>query len=95
MHIDANADHNAQRTAGLASHVDQNTAEFAGSGFTAFAPRWRTSDYLRGQSVTISSGSQRFSGIAQGIADDGALLVEVGGVLMPVFSADVTLRREP
>ncbi len=79
----------------LVNALYRNLGEFAGSGFTAFAPRWRTSDYLRGQSVTISSGSQRFSGIAQGIADDGALLVEVSGVLMPVFSADVTLRREP
>ena len=35
------------------------------------------------------------SGIARGIADDGALLIDVGDRLMPVFSGDVTLRRQP
>lgn len=79
----------------LVNALYRNLGEFAYSGFAAFAPRWRSRDYLRGQPVTVSSGSQRFTGVAQGIADDGALLVEVGGVLMPVFSADVTLRRQP
>ncbi len=79
----------------LLNALHRNLSEFAGSGFAAFAPRWRSRDYLLGQSVSVSSGSQILRGVARGIADDGALLVEVGNMLKPVFAGDVTLRRQP
>jgi BirA family biotin operon repressor/biotin-[acetyl-CoA-carboxylase] ligase len=79
----------------LLSALYRNLGEFAGSGFAAFAPRWRARDYLLGQAVLITSGSRNFSGVARGIADDGALFVEVDNALIPVFSGDVTLRRQP
>jgi BirA family biotin operon repressor/biotin-[acetyl-CoA-carboxylase] ligase len=79
----------------LLNALHRNLSEFAIAGFVAFAPRWRARDYLLGQSVTISTGSQILSGIARGITDDGALLLAVGERLMPVFSGDVTLRRQP
>lgn len=78
----------------LLNALHRNLSEFAIAGFSAFAPRWRTRDYLLGQAVTISTGSQTFSGVARGINDDGALLLAVGERLMPVFSGDVTLRRQ-
>jgi BirA family biotin operon repressor/biotin-[acetyl-CoA-carboxylase] ligase len=79
----------------LLNALHRNLSEFASAGFAAFAPRWRARDYLLGQSVSISTGSQTISGIARGIADDGALLLDVGERLMPFFSGDVTLRRQP
>ncbi len=84
-----------QLAGSLLNTLYRNLSEFAGSGFAAFAPRWRARDYLLGQSVTVSGGLQTLSGVARGIADDGALLVESGNVLMPVFAGDVTLRRQP
>lgn len=75
--------------------LHRNLSEFAIAGFSTFAPRWRARDYLLGQSVTISTGSQTLNGIARGIADDGALLLAVDERLIPVFSGDVTLRRQP
>lgn len=78
----------------LLNALYRNLSDFADSGFAAFAPRWRSRDYLLGQPVAVSSGSQTISGIAAGIADDGALLIDVGDRLMPVFSGDVTLRRQ-
>lgn len=79
----------------LLSALYRNLDEFGGSGFAAFAPRWRARDYLLGKSVLVTSGSRKLSGFARGIADDGTLLVEIDNVLMPVCSGDVTLRRQP
>lgn len=83
-----------QLTGYLLNALYQNLDDFAVSGFAAFAPRWRCRDYLSGQAVSVSSGSQILRGIARGITDDGALLIDVDGQLMPVFSGDVTLRRQ-
>jgi BirA family biotin operon repressor/biotin-[acetyl-CoA-carboxylase] ligase len=79
----------------LMNALHSNLSEFASTGFSAFAPRWRARDYLLGRPVTITGGSQKLNGIAQGIADDGALLLAVNNVLTPVFSGDVTLRLQP
>ena len=79
----------------LLNALYRNLGEFADSGFAAFGPRWRRRDYLFGQPVAVSSGSQTIRGIAAGIADDGALLIDVGGRLVPVLSGDVTLRLKP
>ena len=84
-----------QLAGGLLNALYRNLSAFADSGFAAFAPHWRGRDYLFGQPVAVSSGSQTISGIARGIADDGALLIDVGDRLMPVFSGDVTLRQQP
>ena len=79
----------------LLNALHRNLSGFASAGFSAFAPRWRARDHLLGRAVTISTGSQTLSGIARGIADDGALLLAVDERLIPVFSGDVTLRRQP
>lgn len=84
-----------QLAGSLLNALYRNLSEFAGSGFAAFAPRWRSWDYLLGQAVNVSIGLQTLNGVARGIADDGALLVEAGNVLKPVFAGDVTLRRQP
>jgi BirA family biotin operon repressor/biotin-[acetyl-CoA-carboxylase] ligase len=78
----------------LLNALYRNLDDFSNSGFAAFAARWRTRDYLCGRPVSVSSGSQTLSGIASGITDDGALLIDVGDQRMAVFSGDVTLRRQ-
>jgi BirA family biotin operon repressor/biotin-[acetyl-CoA-carboxylase] ligase len=83
-----------QLAACLLNALCRNLDEFAFSSFAAFAPRWRARDWLLGQAVSISSGSQILNGIASGITDDGALLINVDNQLRPVFSGDVTLRRQ-
>ncbi len=68
---------------------------FAQDGFVPFADEWRQHDYLCGRRVTIRTGAAEASGIARGIAADGALLVEGPQGLAAVFAGDVTLRDEP
>ncbi|MDP2322769.1 MAG: biotin--[acetyl-CoA-carboxylase] ligase [Gammaproteobacteria bacterium] len=65
---------------------------FALEGRDAILETWRQYDYLAGQSVVVTSGKDVLRGTARGIADDGALLVETGGRIVPVVAGDVTLR---
>jgi BirA family biotin operon repressor/biotin-[acetyl-CoA-carboxylase] ligase len=61
--------------------IDGLCAVFAGyeaGGFAAFASRWAERDWLRGRALTIETPQRPLSGIGAGVADDGALLVEVG-----------------
>lgn len=51
--------------------------EYEARGFAAYAGRWRERDWLRGRELTIDTPQQPLSGVAAGVADDGALLVEV------------------
>lgn len=46
-------------------------------GFGPYASRWSERDWLRGRELTIDTPRQPVRGVAAGIAEDGALLVEV------------------
>lgn len=65
---------------------------FARDGFGPLADEWRRHDALFGQEVTVRQGDGAVSGIARGIAPDGALLVEREDALAVVVAGDVTLR---
>jgi BirA family biotin operon repressor/biotin-[acetyl-CoA-carboxylase] ligase len=61
-------------------------------GFAPLADEWRRHDYLRGRPVTVSGGAQPISGVARGVAADGALLVEGRDGVAAVLGGEVTLR---
>jgi len=53
--------------------------DYDASGFEHFSHRWRHYDWLFGKTVTIDTAQERISGIAAGVAADGALLVDTQG----------------
>ena len=53
--------------------------------------RWLALDILRDTAVTVEGGELN-SGIARGVADDGALLLECMGQLHRIVSGEVSLR---
>jgi BirA family transcriptional regulator, biotin operon repressor / biotin---[acetyl-CoA-carboxylase] ligase len=65
---------------------DYNPAEIIETRF----PRL---DWIFGQNVQIKSNDNEVCGIARGLADDGALMVEVDGTAQKVYSGEVSLRR--
>lgn len=67
-------------------------AEFGRNGFGAFVAEWRRYDRLDGRPVTVRTGQQERAGIARGIADDGALLVEADGKMERLMAGEVSLR---
>ena len=61
-----------------------------------FATLWQRFDVLRGQTVSVTQGTQTVTGTATGIDDEGSLIVRTGPGKMERFRAgEVTLRREP
>ena len=49
-------------------------------------------DCLAGRQVVVTRGQESFAGVACGLADDGALLVDRDGSIVPVVAGDVSLR---
>ncbi len=66
--------------------------EFGTHGFDAFAREWQTYDSLANAPVKVIAGNESVLGTARGVAQDGALQVEVRGALQRFISADVSLR---
>ncbi|HET7313712.1 biotin--[acetyl-CoA-carboxylase] ligase [Salinisphaera sp.] len=66
--------------------------EFETRGFEPFAARWPRYDRVAGQPVDLVENHRRTSAIAQGVADDGSLLVEIDGARRAVYAGDISLR---
>lgn len=65
---------------------------FGETGFRSFQAEWRRRDCLLGHRVVVTQGRESFLGVACGVGDDGALLVDRDGTIVPVVAGDVTLR---
>ena len=50
-------------------------ANFDREGITTYLDEWRSYDYMRGNEVTIHIGNQQFSGVVQGVDENGMLLL--------------------
>lgn len=63
-------------TAHLINSTYSTFAEYEACGFAPFFSRWLVHDWLQGQNVTVDVQQRHFSGVAAGIDDDGALLLD-------------------
>lgn len=68
--------------------------EFTQHGLSPFVQRWLEYDNLHNRPVSLQMGQQVIHGNAKGIADDGALLVEVEGELKRYHAGEVSLRYD-
>lgn len=60
-----------------------------------FQAVWQQYDILQGQVVQVIAGQDEYSAKVCGLADDGALLLQLDGELRPVYAADVKLKIKP
>ena len=67
---------------------------FESQGFTGLAESWRDCDALYGQPVTVLAGERETQGIARGIGEDGALLLECDGRVESIVAGEVSLRPQ-
>jgi BirA family biotin operon repressor/biotin-[acetyl-CoA-carboxylase] ligase len=68
-------------------------AEFEEGGFSRFRTEWHTHHALQDRPVTLlRPDGQRETGIARGVNEDGALLLEQGEKTRVCFAGDVSLR---
>lgn len=62
------------------------------SGFDALAVDWARLDATRDRPVRVVCGESSFDGIARGIDEHGALLVEAAGIVHRLHAGEVSLR---
>lgn len=67
-------------------------AQFQSSGLSAFLAEWRARDICRDQPVELHFPDRVQHGIARGIDNSGALLLETEGVVKPYHAGEVSLR---
>lgn len=76
----------------LLNDLRQSLREFELEGLTPFIPRWRALDNFIGRPVKLLIGEQQIFGIARGIDQQGALLLEQDGVIKPFIGGEISLR---
>lgn len=76
----------------LASLADA-LARFDAEGLAPFLSRFDALDALRDAQVDAVIAGRTITGMAAGIADDGALLLRTDGDLLPLHAGEVSVRR--
>lgn len=84
--------HRSTVAAALLAELALALEEFGARGFAAFAAEWRAADALAGRAVRVLHGEQAEEGVARGVDDDGALLLDAGSGTHRVLSGEVTVR---
>ena len=78
--------------AGLITQLMLALEQFSASGFAAFRAEWDRLDVTRSQNVHIEQGGEIQNGIARGVDDSGALVLETALGRQMIFSGEVSLR---
>lgn len=79
--------------AAVISHCVEGLTQFADEGFAPFRAAWRAADALRDRPVCAQGAASAREGIARGIDDAGALILEDGaGVRHALIAGEVSLR---
>lgn len=60
----------------IVERLHATSSGFEGSGFAGIADDWRRYDWLCGQAITVDLPGRQVTGIAAGVDNDGALLVD-------------------
>lgn len=79
----------AQALQRLLPTLSRSLRQFESAGFAPFQADFAACDVLQDQAIMISDGR---SGVARGVAADGALLLDDGSALQRVISAEVSVR---
>lgn len=66
---------------------------FADQGFGPYKDIWGFWDGLYGQTISVYSGNGPVSGVARGIDDSGALLLDTGTEILKLHSGEVSLHK--
>lgn len=76
----------------LLNEMRQSLRQFESEGLTPFIARWRELDNFIDRPVKLLIGEQQIFGIARGIDQQGALLLEQDGVIKPFIGGEISLR---
>ncbi|MGQ8819588.1 bifunctional biotin--[acetyl-CoA-carboxylase] ligase/biotin operon repressor BirA [Serratia sp. NA_13] len=86
-----NIDRN-ELVATLLNELRQSLPQFEIDGLAPFIARWRALDNFIDRPVKLLIGEQQIFGIARGIDQQGALLLDQDGVIKPFIGGEISLR---
>lgn len=86
-----NIDRN-ELAATLLNELRQSLRQFELDGLMPFIVRWRALDNFIDRPVKLLIGEQQIFGIARGIDQQGALLLDQDGVIKPFIGGEISLR---
>ena len=67
--------------------------EFEAKGFASFRDEWMAGDIFYQQPVSVQTGADKFiTGVAKGVSETGALLLETDEGLRTLHGGEVSLR---
>lgn len=76
----------------LLNELRQSLKQFELDGLMPFIVRWRALDNFIDRPVKLLIGEQQIFGIARGIDQQGALLLDQDGVIKPFIGGEISLR---
>lgn len=76
----------------LVSEIGAVLVEFQEQGLKPFSREWREADALAASAARVSYGEHTYGGIARGIDEEGALLLETPHQLLRFTSGEVSVR---
>lgn len=77
----------------IAYQLEHAIQQFEAEGFAPFREQWTQHSQMIGKEITAQTVRETIEGVAVGINEYGALLVETSGGVIPLFSGDVTLSK--
>lgn len=81
--------------ASVLEHLVSVLRDFEQQGLAAFLDEWRELDSMAGHSVELQTPTGVIAGQAQGIDQDGSLLIQIGNEVHRFASGEVSLRMSP
>ncbi|BBI91357.1 putative bifunctional biotin-[acetylCoA carboxylase] holoenzyme synthetase/ DNA-binding transcriptional repressor, bio-5'-AMP-binding [Serratia symbiotica str. Tucson] len=76
----------------LLNELRQSLKQFENDGLTPFVARWHSLDNFIDRPIKLLIGEQQIFGIARGIDQQGALLLDQQGVIKPFIGGEISLR---
>jgi BirA family biotin operon repressor/biotin-[acetyl-CoA-carboxylase] ligase len=81
-------------TAHLVQYLNDALTEFQHSSLSSFIEKWHQYDLYKDVAIKLIMGDKTLvSGIARGINDQGAILVESNGQIKPYFGGEISVRK--
>ncbi|WP_039850662.1 MULTISPECIES: bifunctional biotin--[acetyl-CoA-carboxylase] ligase/biotin operon repressor BirA [Grimontia] len=80
--------------AALINGVTEALKQYEETGMAGFVPRWDSYDNFQGRAVKLLLGERVVKGIARGINEQGALLLETENGITPYLGGEISLRAD-
>lgn len=92
-HIQNKIDRNSL-CARLIYHLNKRLQQHQNEGLTTMLDEWHSKDFYLDKRVQLITGQRITKGICRGVNVQGALLLEIGGQIKPIYGGEVSLRGD-